>query len=186
MEDRYTQGDRQTLLRVAREVVRAHLEARSPRLPVSDSPALRVPRACFVTLHREGALRGCVGTLTPRGTLWDAVAQNARAAAFEDPRFEPVTAEEEPALHIEISVLTEPEALAFASPEALLAALKPGIDGVLLRAGRHQATFLPQVWEQLPDPQTFLEHLSRKAGRPGIWRTTGTEILTYRVEAFEE
>lgn len=184
-------AERQGLLALAREAIRSALDRREPVVPQPLPAAWQAPAACFVTLHLAGQLRGCIGTLTPREPLWKAVLRYARAAAFEDHRFSPVTAEELDALHVEISRLTEPIPLEAPTPEALLQALVPGRDGVILQGprpggGSFQATFLPQVWAQLPQAEAFLDHLSRKAGCPGLWRQADTTILTYLVEAFEE
>ena len=150
-------------------------------------PACQAPKGCFVTLTRDGQLRGCIGNIVPAGPLYQAVLENTRNAALSDPRFSPVSAHEEAKLHIEISVLTAPEPLAFASPEELLAKLQPREDGVVLRVGRHGATFLPQVWEQLPDKTQFLNQLSQKAGCPaGAWRGKDVTVSLYHAEAFEE
>ena len=114
---------------------------------------------------------------------------NARNAAVEDPRFrdDPILPDELPEIEIEISVLTVPEPLDFDSPDDLLNKLRPDVDGVVLRMGRRQSTFLPQVWEELPDKELFLAHLSAKAGLPASgWRSQGTAVLTYQVEAFKE
>jgi MEMO1 family protein len=144
-------------------------------------------RACFVTLTENGELRGCIGHILPQEPLYQAVVDNARNAAIRDPRFLPVQPGETGKIKIEISVLTVPKPLRFSSPEDLLAKLQPGKDGVVLELGNRSATFLPQVWEQLPDKIEFLNRLSEKAGcAPGDWRKPGTEVLTYRVEAFKE
>lgn len=177
------------LLALARESVRraitgaAPLEVEGCRVP----PALQEPRACFVTLTRGGQLRGCIGTLEARRPLWQAVVGNARTAATRDSRFAPVSPTELPDLEIEVSVLTPLEPLDFRSPEELLARLVPGRDGVCLEIGPRRATFLPQVWEKLPDKERFLEQLALKAGTPrDAWRQPGARVLTYRVEHFHE
>jgi AmmeMemoRadiSam system protein A len=140
-----------------------------------------------VTLTKSGQLRGCIGNIVPAGPLYERVVENARSAALRDPRFPPVTADEVPTLHIEISVLTEPKPLPFASPDELLARLKPHWDGVVLKIGDRGATLLPQVWEQLPDKTQFLGHLSAKAGcAPDAWRGKDVSVSTYHVESFEE
>ncbi|MGA2787127.1 MAG: AmmeMemoRadiSam system protein B [Verrucomicrobiota bacterium] len=150
-------------------------------------PKLSETKACFVTLTENGGLRGCIGHISPQEPLYQAVVDNARNAATRDPRFLPVQPDEAGKIKIEISVLTEPKPLPFTSPEDLLAKLKPGKDGVVLKLDGRGATFLPQVWEQLPDKVEFLNHLSEKAGcAPGDWRKPGTEVLTYHVEAFKE
>ncbi len=150
-------------------------------------PKLLEKKACFVTLTKSGALRGCIGHLTALEPLHQAVAENARNAALRDPRFPPVETGELADIKIEISVLTEPQPLAFSSPEDLLSKLHPNEDGVLLHIGPRTATFLPQVWEQIPDKVSFLEHLSQKAGcESSAWRGKDVTISIYRVECFEE
>ena len=150
-------------------------------------PQLAETKACFVTLTENGELRGCIGHILPQEPLYQAVVDNAQNAATRDPRFVPVQPGETGKIKIEISVLTEPKPLPFTSPEDLLAKLQPGKDGVVLKIDGRGATFLPQVWEQLPDKVEFLNHLSEKAGcASGDWRKPGTSVLTYRVEAFKE
>lgn len=151
------------------------------------APKLAQTRACFVTLTENGALRGCIGHILPQESLYQAVMHNARNAATRDPRFQPVQPDEVGRIRIEISVLTEPEPLSFTSPEDLLNKLRPYEDGVMLRIGPRGATFLPQVWAQIPDKTEFLSQLSRKAGcEPSAWRGNDTSVSIYHVEAFEE
>lgn len=127
--------------------------------------------ATFVTLEIRGRLRGCIGSLRPTRSLRHDVRENAVAAAFRDPRFPPLEVEELAALAVKVSVLSPFEPLAATSEEELLLELRPGHDGLVLRCGLHRATFLPQVWEQLPEPRQFLERLREKAGLPpGFWR----------------
>jgi len=185
----YSDIDRKYLLELARLTVRA--VAATGRLPETPSaglaPELTAPRGCFVTLTKHGALRGCIGNLTPEQPLVQAVIENARSAAVRDPRFDPVTAAEVDQLEIEISVLSVPKRLPFASADDLLRKLRPGIDGVVLQIGRHGATYLPQVWEQVPDKVEFLDTLSEKAGLPAAaWRGSDVTVFTYQVEAFKE
>ena len=136
----------------------------------SLSPPLAIPRAVFVTLTLEGALRGCIGSMTPEYALARAVAESAFSAAFHDPRFPPLERREQATVTIEISVLSELQNLQPADRESLLAHLRPGLDGLLLEEGRHRATFLPKVWEQLPEPEQFLQQLLLKAGlAPDYW-----------------
>lgn len=122
--------------------------------------------AAFVTLTKDGKLRGCIGTLEAHRPLIDDVIANARNAAFHDPRFRPVTRDELDALTIEVSVLSAPEELRFTGRADAYAQLRPGVDGVILRYRHHRGTFLPQVWEQLPTVEQFMAHLNRKAGLP--------------------
>lgn len=150
-------------------------------------PALFQERACFVTLAKSGALRGCVGHIVPQAPLWLAVINNARSAALRDPRFPAVEPAEVPELEIEISVLTSPRPLQFKSAEELLAQLRPGEDGVLLQSGPRMATFLPQVWAQIPRRMEFMEHLCLKAGcLPDEWRCSSAVISVYQAESFHE
>lgn len=152
-----------------------------------SDPAFQAPGAVFVTLTRRGMLRGCIGCLTPSGALAAAVADNALNAALNDPRFPPLTASELDGVRVEVSVLTEPQPLPYADPEELRRRLVPGVDGVVLRRGRAAATFLPQVWKQLPRPEEFLGQLCLKAGLPrDAWKNSALEVSTYRVQAFEE
>jgi AmmeMemoRadiSam system protein B/AmmeMemoRadiSam system protein A len=142
--------------------------------------------ACFVTLTRHGNLRGCIGTLQAHRKLLEDVKTNAKAAAFLDPRFEPLTATEFQSTLVEVSLLSPSEPLSFASEEEAIAALRPGIDGVVLQYGQHRGTFLPQVWEQLVEPREFLAHLKRKAGlSPDFW-AGGMQLARYTVTKWRE
>lgn len=182
-------AQRELLLDLARRTLRSVAATGGvPDLPTDGiAPQLAAPKACFVTLTRRGALRGCIGHLTAQMPLYQAVVENTRNAAVRDPRFPPVTAREVDELAIEISVLTEPQPLAFSSPEDLLGKLQPHRDGVVLRVDGHSATYLPQVWEQLPDKTEFLDSLAEKAGVPASsWRKPGAAIAIYHVESFQE
>ncbi len=173
------------LLPRARNAIAEALGLRATR-PEPAHPALAAPGASFVTLHLFGALRGCIGTLEAVRPLADDVARHARAAALHDPRFAPLRAAELDAVHIEVSVLGPPQPLAAASEAQALAALRPGVDGVLLQWRSARATFLPQVWEQLPEPHRFLAALWRKAGlAPGHWDRE-TRLARYQVRSFSE
>lgn len=127
-------------------------------------PQLGEPGACFVTLLKDGQLRGCIGTLEAHQSLGQDIIDNARRAAFSDPRFAPVSETELARLTLEVSVLTEPVALEVADENSLLASLRPGEDGLIVEYGGRRATFLPSVWEQLPEPRQFVAALKRKAG----------------------
>jgi hypothetical protein len=171
------------LLEVARASIRSGVERGRPIAPdVLAFPApLREPRASFVTLERGGALRGCIGGLEPTRPLVADVAEHAFAAAFRDPRFPPVRADELPHLAVHLSVLSALEEVSFASEADLLARLRPGVDGLLLEAGACRGTFLPAVWEQLPEPRAFLRALERKAGLgEGCW-SRGVRVHRYTV-----
>ena len=141
----------------------------------------------FVTLTLNGQLRGCIGNMSATVNLRDGVSQNAISAAFHDPRFSPLTDAELDKVHIEISILTEPQPLAYNGGEDLIRKLRPNIDGVILSQGLKRATFLPQVWKQLPRPADFLGHLCMKAGLPAqTWQSESLDVQTYQVISFEE
>ncbi len=189
MKPEYTEQERKQLLELARTTLETVVKSgKMPHVsPETFAGHLSEKRGCFVTLTVRGRLRGCIGHIFAQEALYRAVMDNARSAALEDPRFLPVTPEELKSIHIEISVLSEPRPLEFSSPQDLLEKLVPGRDGVVLKLGWRRSTFLPQVWEQLPDKEMFLNHLAAKAGAPSsAWREPGTEVLIYHVEAFEE
>lgn len=182
-------AERKFLLELARETLtRVTAGGSLPEVATKAvPPKLREKKACFVTLTKGGALRGCIGHLTALEPLYEAVAENARNAALRDPRFPPVAPDELDQIKIEISVLTEPQPLAFSSPDDLLSKLHPNEDGVLLHIGPRTATFLPQVWAQVPDKVEFLNHLSQKAGcERSAWRGKDVSVSIYHVECFEE
>jgi len=157
---------------VARAAIAHGLSAsRPPDLdPSSYEPELREAAASFVTLRKRGELRGCTGTLEATQPLVCDVAHNAWRSAFADPRFPPVADDELAELEVSVSVLTAPEPLPAGSEEELLAKLRPGVDGLVLRDGPRRATFLPAVWATLPEPRAFLDALRQKAGlSPGHW-----------------
>lgn len=176
------------MLTHARAVIRASFTDEAPLQPAAfGSDKLREKRGCFVTLHKQGALRGCIGSIEPLTSLVECVTENARNAAFQDPRFAPLGLDELPEVDIEVSVLTVPEPLEFTDGEDLKRKLKPGVHGVILSRGFHRATFLPQVWEQLPDPQDFLEHLCLKAGLDrNAWRDDRISVKIYQAQYFCE
>jgi len=144
------------------------------------------PGAAFVTLTQDDRLRGCIGSLVAHRALRDDVIANARAAAFDDPRFMPLQADELAHTRIEVSVLSVPAPMSFSSRADALAKLRPGIDGVILSAARRRATFLPQVWDELPEPASFIAHLFRKAGLPPDYWGADVTIDRYTVTAFLE
>ena len=186
--ENYTPPERKYLLAVARQtLISVETNPASPG-PVIDTqsvpPRLMEKKPCFVTVTKHGTVRGCIGHLEPQEPLYAAVMHNARDLILHDPRFRPGELDQ---IKIEISVLTEPQPLPFTSPENLLGRLKPGEDGVVLQIGPCRATFLPRVWEQIPDKVEFLNHLSQKAGcAPAAWRGKGTSVSIYHVECFEE
>ncbi len=184
----FSAEERRFLLQLAREAVSNGVAGGPDPENFGDVPPRLAQKApCFVTLTKGGALRGCIGNLLAETPLYQAVMENARGAATRDPRFAAVQAAEVSQLRIEISLLTTPRPLAFTSPEDLLAKLRPNVDGVVLKIGSRGATYLPQVWDQIPDKAEFLGHLCQKAScAPNAWRDPGTEILVYQVEAFHE
>lgn len=181
--------EKKNLLKLARGSI--ELAANGEPLPQLDlteyPPRLREPGASFVTLIRDGNLRGCIGTLDAYQPLAQDVYEHARAAALEDHRFLPVKPDEVDQLSIEISCLSQSEPFLFDEPGELIAHLRPGIDGVVIRDGLRRATFLPQVWVKIPDPETFLSHLCLKMGGPeDLWKRTKLEVSIYQVEEFQE
>jgi AmmeMemoRadiSam system protein A len=150
---------------------------------LTEYPAeLSEQRATFVTLQKQHQLRGCIGTLDAIRPLAEDIAKNAFSAAFMDPRFQPVEAHELSDLEIHLSILTPPEPISFSSEQDLQQQLQAGVDGLILAEGRRRGTFLPSVWESLPDPEQFLRHLKQKAGlAPGYWSDT-IKVYRYRAE----
>ena len=141
----------------------------------------------FVTLQINSRLRGCIGSLTGTETVQEGVKRNAVCAAFNDSRFPPLTADECDRITIEISILTEPQPLTYKDANDLLTKLRPQVDGVIIRKNVYGATFLPQVWSQLPHPEDFLSRLCMKAGLPiDIWRNEKLSVETYQVQHFHE
>lgn len=176
------------LLVRARNAIAAHL--RQPTQPEAAHPALALPGATFVTLTQNGALRGCIGTLEAHRSLDQDVRANAVAAAFRDPRFSPLTLAELPRTRVEVSLLTPPLPMSFSSEADALRQLRPNVDGVILIAGPGgrlgRSTFLPQVWEQLPEPRQFLAHLKQKAGLPADWWSDEVQLQRYQVQKWKE
>lgn len=183
-----TNDDKSMLLQLARTTIEAKVSGNTKFEPPSNvSDALKEKRGCFVTLHKNGMLRGCIGTIEPLKPLLSCVQENAINAAFRDPRFPPVKPEELSSIDIEVSVLTVPREIAFDDGEDLKRKLKPGIHGVILSQGWQSATFLPQVWDQLPEVEVFLEHLCEKGGmKRSCWQSPETIVKVYEVEYFSE
>ena len=185
-----TLQQQETLLAFARAKIAEVLGAAkgSAMIQLPDDEVFQELGAVFVTLTNDGVLRGCIGSLQAVEPLKISVAKNAVQAAFKDPRFPPVKAEELPKLHVSISVLTPPKSLTYSHTESLLQALRPGVDGVILMGpGGARATFLPQVWHQLPEPAHFLSQLCRKAGLAAdAWKTTHLHYQVYQTLSFAE
>jgi len=188
-EDRLNPEERKLLLEQARQALISGVSSVSlePLILENFPPKLRQLGVTFVTLTIDGHLRGCVGALEAYQPLVEDVREHAVAAALEDYRFPPVVSSEVPKISIEISRLTPPEPLNYDSSDELLAKLRPGIDGVVIKDGLRRATFLPQVWEKLPSAATFLRHLCQKMGAPpDLWRQKKLEVFVYQVEEFHE
>lgn len=151
-----------------------------------DADFLYEQRACFVTLTLSGRLRGCIGSLQAHRRLLDDVRANAEAAAFRDPRFKPLSAGEYNETAIEISLLSTLSPMDVQTEEDALAQLQPGIDGIVLQCGNKRGTFLPQVWESLPDPQRFLSELKRKAGLSAEFWSEDVRLFRYHVDKWTE
>jgi AmmeMemoRadiSam system protein B/AmmeMemoRadiSam system protein A len=189
----FNEAQGQLLVKLARKTISEKLGAK-----ISDSETdasnlakqderFKLHCGTFVTLKTRGKLRGCIGNLTSAESVFDGVRCNAVNAAFHDPRFSPLSKDELDRTEIEVSILSEPKHLEYRDGQDLIEKLRPHVDGVILRKGKASATFLPQVWEQLPAPEDFLYHLCRKAGLPSdAWRGSDLEVLTYQVQYFEE
>lgn len=148
--------------------------------------ALDQPGASFVTLTQQGDLRGCIGSIEAHRPLGLDVRENALAAAFRDPRFAPLAVEEFEHTRVEVSLLTPAMAISFRDEADFLAQLRPGVDGIVFQYGRHRSTFLPQVWESLPEPQQFMQQLKRKAGLPPNFWHEAVSIARYEVTKWKE
>ena len=188
MKESMSIRDKKALLRLARSAIEAKLvkDVKVER-PEEPSLILKENRGCFVTLHKYGQLRGCIGTIEPICPLAECVEKNAQNAAFRDPRFPCLGAEELPEIDIEVSILSVPERLRFRDGDDLKRQLRPNVHGVILSRGMHRSTFLPQVWEQLPDKEQFLEHLCLKGGMPAnAWKDPATSVEVYQAEVFGE
>lgn len=166
------------LLGIARASIENSLSGKKQDLP--DSPWLRQCGATFVTLTKDGQLRGCIGSLEPARPLGADVAENALGAAFRDPRFPALSAEEWPRCGVEVSLLTRPKPLRFADEADLLAQIRAGEDGLIVEADGRRGTFLPQVWEGLSDKRAFLKELIKKAGLPDDMRLARCKLSRYR------
>jgi MEMO1 family protein len=181
-------GEAERKARVAVELARRALASLAGG-PEPEPPAgeewLAERRSCFVSLHQRGQLRGCVGTLEPRATLFEEIVRSARAAATADPRFDPVSPEELDCLELEVSVLSPVEPLPAASEEEALRTLRPGVDGLVLRAGGRSGVFIPAMWEQLPEPRDFLARLRVKAGLPPEW-LPDTRLYRFTADRYRE
>jgi AmmeMemoRadiSam system protein A len=183
----------QLLVKLVRQILMERLGKQVPQSKIDSlnaalrDPCFQISCGTFVTLKINGQLRGCIGNLKSNEPLVSGVRRNAINAAFHDPRFAPLSASELDRIEIEISILTEPKPLNYRDGIDLLEKLRPNVDGVTICLGHASATFLPQVWEQLPEPQDFLAHLCMKAGLAAdAWKKSRFEVSTYQVQYFEE
>lgn len=177
------------LLRIAKSSILANFEngrAVDKEYLLREYPFLSERGAAFVTLHYDKDLRGCIGSIVAHTTLLEDIIYNASSAAFRDPRFKSLDIDEFSHLTLEVSVLSEPKSLEYDNFKDLTEKVRPKIDGLILKHGPYQGTFLPQVWDQLPDPNSFLEHLSRKAGSNPTIYNEKPEIYRYQVDAIED
>ena len=183
----FSESQKQTLLNLAKISIKHGLETGRP-IPVNPEdydPQLLEYGACFVTLQINHELRGCIGSLEAYRPLAEDVADNAFSAAFRDPRFPRLVDSEYEHLQYHISVLDKPRPMTFTSEQDLLQQIRPGIDGLVMHDNFNKGTFLPSVWESLPEPEDFLRHLKMKAGlSPGYWSDT-IQVERYTVEDIE-
>ena len=189
----FTEKQGQLLVKLARIAIMNKIAGKSTDFESEtlalglQSESFQAHCGTFVTLKIQGQLRGCIGNLTSTESVLDGVKRNAVNAAFHDPRFSSLSAAELDRTEIEVSILTEPLPLEYLDSRELIQKLSVNVDGVIIRKGHSSATFLPQVWEQLPQPEDFLTHLCLKAGMPAdAWKSSGLEVLTYQVQYFEE
>jgi AmmeMemoRadiSam system protein A len=184
-----TQNQGHILVQIARQTLMEAFDR--PFSPINPDllvdPVFQSRRGTFVTLTIDGRLRGCIGNLEGSGSILDGIKRNAINAAFQDPRFSALKKDELDKVSIEISILTEPKPLVYQGSKDLIQKLRPDVDGIILKKGWASATFLPQVWEQLPQPEAFLSQLCLKAGlRANSWKKGDLEIMTYQVQYFNE
>jgi len=181
--------DRKTLLNLARESIKLGVAEKPPlELKLDEySQILQENGASFVTLTKFGVLRGCIGTLTPYQPLVQDVCEHAVAAALMDYRFPPLQLSELNDIVIEISRLSVPRKIDYGNYSELSKKIRPGVDGVVIEDGINRATFLPQVWEKLPEIEDFLSHLCQKMGAsPELWKNKKLQVSIYQVEEFSE
>ena len=181
----YSNAEKQQMLALAKHAIaESFSHAHTSQFPHETSlpEPLKADRACFVTLTKYHKLRGCIGTLMPTLPLYKEIVRNAHAAAFDDPRFPPLTKDEMPEIHIEISVLTVPTVFSYHTKEQLLQHLEKTKPGVILTKHSHRATFLPQVWDDIPDPKIFVQELCHKANLPKDAWEQAAAIELYQVD----
>jgi AmmeMemoRadiSam system protein A len=189
MKGKLTLEEQKILLHAAREAMECAVkrETLPPIDPYDVTPSLQEQGASFVTLTIRGQLRGCIGALEAYQPLLDDVREHAVAAALEDPRFPQVSEDELSRIQVEVSRLTRPTPLEYKDADDLLSKLRPHVDGVILKDGFRRATFLPQVWEKIPEPSEFLDNLCYKMGaNANHWKKKHLDVLIYQVEEFHE
>ncbi len=191
MEQKLSKTDGALLLKLARQSIQNQLAGQQDKDESleSDLPEnlKRQNRGTFVSLHKKGDLRGCIGNIGPVKTLAQGVLENARHAAFNDSRFQALSQQELDETIIEVSILTVPQEIEYSDYNDLISKLRPGVDGVMIKKAYQSATFLPQVWEQLTEPEQFLNHLCIKAGlAPEEWKAGDLCVSVYQVQSFEE
>lgn len=179
-----TKENQQRLLNLAKQSIQHGLQTgQAITINLDDFPAeLTQQRATFVTLQINHQLRGCIGMLEAVRPLAEDIAENAFSAAFKDPRFPPLKTDELGNLDIHLSILTPAEPMSFSSEQDLISQLQPGIDGLILEEGHRRGTFLPSVWESLPNPEQFLQHLKQKAGLPRDYWSKNIRVYRYQAE----
>ena len=184
----FSPSEQQLLLDIAKDAIEFGLHHQTPMtVALEELPeSLRLDAASFVTLHQNGNLRGCIGSLQAHRPLAQDVASNAFSAAFQDPRFAPVSEFDVAELHYHLSILSATSPMTFSDEADLLAQIRPGIDGLVLQDGFNRGTFLPSVWEQLPDRVRFLSHLKQKAGLPADYWSSELKVDRYTVTDIEQ
>jgi len=184
----YSEAQRSLLLNLARQSIAHGIETGNPFDVISAEydPTLQEIRSSFVTLRIDETLRGCMGSLIPKNPLVEDVSRNAFNASKRDPRFEAVIASELPLLHIHISVLSPAIPIEFTSIEDLFEQIRPNVDGLIVRAGKHTGTLLPAVWSHIPDRREFWTQLLKKAGLPAEYQEEDLKVLRYTAESFSE
>lgn len=186
-KEQFSEEQGQELIKLARQTIMARFNKKPEHEAQVKAYCFQRRRGVFVTLKKDGMLRGCIGCLTGTESIADGVKRHAINAAFDDMRFSPLTVDELDQIEISVSILTEPQPLEYENHDDLLAKLHVNVDGVILRQGFSSGTFLPQVWEQLPKKEDFLSHLCLKAGlRADAWQKSKLEVLTYQVRYFDE
>ena len=175
-------------LEIARKSIKSHFDGLTidKQSILLQYPEMSLPKATFVTLTQHGRLRGCIGSLIAHRPFIDDLISNAHSAAFKDPRFAPLTVAEFNEIKIEISLLSEPALVNYVNKDDLQSKIHINIDGIVIRLGSHQATFLPQVWEELNDFDTFFAHLGMKAGIGNDPLSYHPEVYTYQVDKIKE